>query len=161
MIYIILGCVVLFDIIVLVHFRNKVVSKKEYIERSKSQVRILKAKYLQVLRKIGASQRESNASQGNAYANANKGGKGVFIGGAIGSIGSNFEEVGELVVSLANELQVAQQNLNDLVREYNQYITAFPRVILALLLRYKREDYVDSDNLAASTKLSGFDEEDI
>ena len=34
----------------LMQFRNKVVNQKEDIEKAKSRVRILKAKYLQVLR---------------------------------------------------------------------------------------------------------------
>ena len=161
-IYLILGFVVVILIAFrLGRFRNKVISAKENIENAKSRVRILKAKYLQVLRKVGATQKESNASQGEAYSIANENGSGSFIGGVIGSIDSSFEEVGKLVVSLANELQTAQQNLNDLVNKYNLYITAFPRVILTKIFRYKKENYVDSDNLAASTRLSGFDEMDI
>ena len=145
----------------LARFRNKVVRQKEGIENAKSRVRILKAKYLQVLRKVGTTQKVSNDAQGEAYSVANGNGSGSFIGGAFGSLDSNFEEAGKLVVSLANEYQAAQQALNELVNQYNIYITAFPRVILAKLFRYKREVYVDSDNLDASTKLSGFDEEDI
>lgn len=145
----------------LINFRNTAVRQRECIETAKSRVRILKAKYLQVLRKVGTTQKESNDAQGGAYFTANKNGGGKFIGGAIGSVDSNFEEVGKLVVSLANEYQSAQQNLNELVNRYNVYITTFPRVILTKIFGFKKEEYVDSGNLSESTKLSGFDEHDI
>ena len=157
-VYVVIGLLLL---IALIRFRNKVVNMKENISGAKSQVRILKAKYLQVLRKGGTSQRESNASQGEAYERANWNGSRILIGGAIGAIDTDFEEVGDLVVSLASELQEAQQKLNDLVGNYNRYIIAFPRIIFTMILRYKKENYVDSENLAASTKLTGFDDEDI
>ncbi len=79
----------------------------------------------------------------------------------MGGINSNFEEAGSLVVSLANEYQSAQKNLNELVNKYNVYISSFPRVILAKTFKYKKANYVDAANLTASTKLSGFDEKDI
>ena len=145
----------------LMRFRNKVVNQKEGIEKAKSRVRILKAKYLQVLRKVGTTQKDANDAQGGAYYTANRNGGGRFIGGAIGSVDSNFEEVGKLVVSLANEYQSAQQSLNELVNRYNVYITAFPRVILTRIFGFKKEEYIDSENLNESTRLSGFDEDDI
>lgn len=148
-------------IFLLVWFRNKVIEQKENIEKAKSRVRISKAKYLQVLRKVGATQEVANKAQGGAYYAANRGGSGRFIGGAFGGINSNFEEVGKLVVSLASEYQFAQQNLNELINDYNLYITSFPRLILAKIFGYKKENYVDSGNLAASTKLQGFDDKDI
>lgn len=73
----------------LMKFRNKVVNQKEDIEKAKSRVRILKAKYLQVLRKVGTTQKDSNDAQGGAYYTANKNGGGRFIGGAIGAVDSN------------------------------------------------------------------------
>lgn len=135
-------------------------SKGKYRKSEKSR-KNLKAKYLQVLRKVGTTQKDSNDAQGGAYYAANRNGGGRFIGGAIGAVDSNFEEVGKLVVSLANEYQSAQQSLNELVNRYNVYITAFPRIILTKIFGYKKENYVDSGNLAASTKLSGFDDKDI
>ena len=58
----------------LTRFRNKVVNQKEDIEKAKSRVRILKAKYLQVLRKVGTTQKDSNDAQGGAYYTANRNG---------------------------------------------------------------------------------------
>lgn len=145
----------------LIHFRNSIVKKKENIDKAKSKVRISKAKYLQVLRKVGTTQRESNDAHGSAYRTANTNGGGRFIGGAIGSIESGFSDAEDLVLSLANEYQSAQQYLNKLVNEYNLYISAFPRVIFAKMFGCKKQEYVDSGNLEASTRLSGFDETDI
>ena len=148
-------------LVAVINFKNTVLKKKEDIDKAKSRVRILKAKYLQVLRKVGATQKDSNEAQGEAYYTANRNGGGRFIGGAFGAVDSNFEEVGNLVVSLADEYESAQQSLNNLVNQYNIYISAFPRVILTKMFRYKKENYVDSGNLASSTKLSGFDDKDI
>lgn len=142
-------------------FRNRVVRQKESIENAKSRVRILKAKYLQVLRKVGTTQKESNEAQGGAYYMANRNGGVRLIGGAMGAVDSKFEEVGKLVVTLANEYQSAQQTLNELVNRYNVYLTVFPRIILTKMFGFKKENYVDSGNLSASTKLSGFDDKDI
>lgn len=147
--------------ICILRFLNNVVHKQEDIDEAKSHVRISKAKYLQVLRKVGTTQRESNDAQGSGYYIANRNGGGRLIGGAIGPIDSNFEGAGNLVVSLANEYQSAQQRLNQLVNAYNIYVGTFPRIILAKIFRVKPEDYVDSGNLDASTKLSGFDDDDI
>lgn len=161
LILILLLGLIVFVVCLVVNFRNSVVNRKENIEQAKSRIRILKAKYLQVLRKVGTTQKDSNDAQGGAYYTANKNGGGRFIGGAIGAVDSNFEEVGKLVVSLANEYQSAQQNLNNLVNKYNVYITAFPRIILTKIFGFKKEEYIDSENLDESTRLSGFDEDDI
>lgn len=64
-------------------------------------------------------------------------------------------------MTLADDYQAAQQSLNELVNDYNVYITTFPRVIFAKLFRYQKEKYVDSANLDASTELRGFDDNDI
>ena len=142
-------------------FRNKVIRLRESIKNAMSMVRIAKAKYLQVLRKVDTTQRGATNAQGDAYRNANHASNGRLIGGAIGGINSNFEEAGILVVSLANEYQSAQKNLNELVNKYNVYISSFPRVILSKAFKYKKANYVDAANLMASTRLSGFDEKDI
>ena len=160
--YLLLFLIILIIIIIcIICFRNSVVQRKEDIENAKSEVRILKAKYLQVLRKTGKTQLDSNIAQGYAYQMANENGGGEFIGGAIGPIRSNFKGSSKLVQSLADEYQRAQQRLNYEVKSYNIYITAFPRVILSKMFGYKKENYVDNDNLDASTKLNGFDENDI
>ncbi len=142
-------------------FRNKVIRLRESIKNAMSMVRIAKAKYLQVLRKVDTAQRGATNAQGDAYRNANHTSNGRLIGGAIGGINSNFEEAGSLVVSLANEYHSAQKNLNELVKKYNVYISSFPRVILLKAFKYKKANYVDAANLMASTKLSGFDEKDV
>ena len=83
------------------------------------------------------------------------------MGGAIGPIDSSFEKAGNLVVSFVNECQSAQQRLNNLVNAYNVCVGTFPRIILAKIFRLKLEDYVDSENLGASTRLSGLDDDDL
>lgn len=62
---------------------------------------------------------------------------------------------------MANAYQEAQLKLNGLVNDYNQYINEFPNVLLKLIFRFKNAKYIDSQNLDSSTKLSGFDDNDI
>lgn len=145
----------------LIRFRNDITRQKENIEKAKSRIRILKAKYQQVLRKVGTTQKNANDAQGGAYYTANKNGAGRLIGGALGAINSNFEEVSDLVESLAGEYQSAQQNYNELVNRYNVNITAFPDILFAKIFGYRKEKYIDFGNLTASTKLIGFDEDDV
>ena len=157
---IVIASMIAFSIALMIYY-NHITRMKEKIKTQKSKIRILKAKYLQVLRKVGTTQATSNASHGNAYASANRNGAGVLIGGAIGSITSNFEEASDLVVQLAEEYADAQQELNRLVEAYNAMIAVFPKIILAKILRLKKEEYVDAENIEESTKLQGFDETDI
>lgn len=57
-------------------FRNKVIRLRESIKNVMSMVRIAKAKYLQVLRKVDTAQRGTINAQGDAYRNANHTGNG-------------------------------------------------------------------------------------
>ncbi len=52
-------------------FRNKVIRLRESIKNAMSMVRIAKAKYLQVLRKVDTAQRGATNAQGDAYRSAN------------------------------------------------------------------------------------------
>lgn len=153
--------VVVVFVVLPIKFCNTVLRKKEEIEKAKSRVRIAKAKYLQVLRKMGTTQQEAYDAHGGAYNKANSGRAGYFISGAIGNIESEFDKTQQVVLTLADDYQAAQQSLNELVNDYNVYITTFPRVIFAKLFRYQKEKYVDSANLDASTELRGFDDNDI
>lgn len=143
-----------------IKFRNNAIKQKEEIESLKSKVRVVKAKYLNVLKNAINTQNEANNSQGNAYGVANLGGSGRFIGGASGSI-NNFGNATDLVTSLANEYQYAQDSLNYAINKYNIYITCFPYNILANIFKFAKEGYIDSDNLNLSTSLNGFDENEI
>jgi len=146
----------------IIGFRNMVIRKRENIRDAQSNVRIAKAKYLQVLRKTGTATIDADSSQGNAYKVANssyQGGR--LIGGATGKISSHFTLAGNLVLSLADAYQNSQLELNKLVNDYNQYINEFPNVILKTIFRFKNAKYIDSQNLDSSTKLAGFDDNDI
>ena len=146
----------------LITYRNKVVKIKEEIENAKSKIRIIKAKYLQVLRKTTETQKISLKTQSEAYNGAvNNTHQGQMIGGAFGKINDNFDDSSSLVVNLAEEYSSAQVKLNALIKEYNVMITVFPKSIFARILKYKKEEYVDSDNLEKSKTLQGFDDKDI
>lgn len=161
--YVIIGVIVvllLAFLVCLIKFSNNVKYQKEQIKNSKSDVRIAKAKYLQVLRKVIQTQDDATDSQGRAYRKANGSNIG-FINGAIGGIDSNFYESSELVADLADQLQDCQRTLNRNINLYNTYISTFPCSFLNLFLRYKKEEYVDSENLEESTKINGMGNEDI
>ena len=141
-------------------FKNNVTLKKENIDSLKSDVRVVKAKYLNVLGKTIDTHESVNSSQGSAYREANSNGAGTFIGGARGSI-DNFDRASQIVYNLANEYQRAQGSLNYAIKQYNTYISLFPNSILTHMFHYEKEEYIDSENLNLSTDLNGFNENDL
>ena len=147
-------------LVYLIKFRNSCVYQLERIESQKSNIRILKAKYLNVLSKTLDTNNSVNKSLGAAYGVANASGAGRFIGGARGEI-DNFEDSTNIVYKLANEFHQAQNALNNSVNTYNNYISKFPSNLLAKMLKFTKEEYIDSENLELSMSLSGFDEEDL
>ena len=143
-----------------IKFRNSCVLKLEDIESLKSNIRVIEAKYLNVLKKSLNTSESVNKSLGSAYGVANTSGCGRFIGGASGSIDS-FGDSTNLVFKLANEYQRAQDLLNSAIKKYNSSISTFPSNIIAKMFKFKKQEYIDSAKLNLSMSLKGFDEDDL
>ena len=142
--------VIVIQIIPLLRFRNHVLRIKERINEAKSKIRIVKAKYLQVIRKTSTVNQDATTVMANAY---KKGGKGSQISGAVGSISNNFTNSADIVLALAEEYEERQIALNELITEHNVVIKKFPNIIYAKILRYKIEPHIDFENLNEAYKL--------
>ena len=131
----------------LIAFKNIVTGFQERIKKAKSDVRLAQNKYVKALRN----------TEGALAAGAEIG---VQTGVLMGDVGaaSKYDTNTELVCSLANAYERAQNTLNETISNYNKYISIFPNLIYAKILRYKREAYIDEQNLDKTMMLNGIDE---
>ena len=147
--------------IFLIRYKNKIVAIKEDINLAKSSIRIAKAKYVQVMNKTLTMHDKASSVEGE-YMESVTAGNGIksVLGNL--SMNPNYKDSMELIRRLADEYQKAQDRLNNLVNRYNREISLFPKTIFAKLLRYKKEEYIDNENLQLSSNLSdNIDEEDL
>lgn len=131
----------------LIAFKNKGTAYQEKIKKAKSDVRLAQNKYVKALR-------NTEGALGVGAENVAQTG---MVMGDIGSA-SKYDTNTELVCSLANAYERAQNILNDIISQYNNYISIFPNLIYAKVLRYKREAYIDEQNLDKTMMLNGIDE---
>ena len=145
-----LALVIVF-IVTLFKYKNKVLDIKDEMQRAKSKIRIVKAKYVQVMNKTQAMHGKASGTEGEFYEKA-YGGNGISI--FEGRMNQNYKDSIGLIEKLAGEYQQAQDFLNEIVRVYNHEISMFPKSIYAAILGFKKENYIDSDNLELSSNLS-------
>ena len=131
---------------VLIKFKNRVLSHHEEIKKAKSRVRVAQNKYVKALHNTSEALRQ----------NANNPGAGRLVGdmGSASKYGTNAG----MVADLAAAYERAQNELNNIISQYNKYIGEFPRSVLAAILKYKPENYIDEENLEQSVMLSGIDQ---
>lgn len=142
-------CIVIIFAVVLIKFRNRVFEYQEKIKQAKSRVRVKQNSYLKQMNNAVSMQHKSGSAMGNSTG-------GMFYGN-IGS--AQAYQIGvDLVNCLATSYEKAQYDLNDLVSEYNRYIGKFPNLILTMILKYEKEEYIDEVNLTDSTKIIGIDQ---
>lgn len=160
MVFIILVVIaILAFLITFLKYKNKVMILKDRIDQSKSKVRVLKAKYLQVLKKVENMQKNSLNSQSEAYKNAVVEGVGVAVGGAVGKIDDSLQSSSIIIEQLANDYAEAQNELNRFINLYNKEILVFPKSIYASILGYKREQYIDEENIDKSMVIKEFEDD--
>ena len=150
------GCAVLalaiFFLVVLIKFRNKAVDYQERIKNAKSRVRVEANSYTKQMKNSVNVQKQTGAMGSGGMGNG-----GGFLYGNM----ANAQMYGmgtSLVQDLGSSYEKAQYALNELISEYNRFIGKFPNLILAAILRYKKEEYIDESHLEASTKISGVNE---
>lgn len=134
-------------LIVLIKFRNKVLEMKENIKKHKSQVRVAQNKYVKSLQNTAFALGQDKTSEDG----------GGFMYGDMGSA-SKYNTNSSLVSDLAASYEEAQTLLNELISQYNSYICKFPNLILASILKYEKEDYIDEENLDMSTSIGKLDQ---
>lgn len=131
----------------LLGFRNQAVTYQEKIKHAKSQVRLAQNKYFKQMQNTEAALGDKN-------------GQSKDVGVAYGDMGSasKYSTNTSMITTLANAYESAQNSLNDIVSQYNNFITGFPNVVYARILKYERELYIDEDNLDKTMTLEGIDE---
>lgn len=135
-------------LISLIAFKNRVFVFHEDIKRAKSRVRVTQNKYVKAIRNTNEALK----------LNANNPGAGHFWNGDMGSA-VKYDSNIDFVSQLAEEYERAQNALNNLVNEYNNYIGTFPNSVLASIFKYTPESYIDEDNFEQSISLAGIDNE--
>lgn len=131
-------------LIALLILRNKLLESKEEISKQKSAVKIAKHKYLTSLDKIN----QADIAQNQA-----------FIGTRNDSGYTNSYAVSASTVEkLANNLEKAQLELNNLIGEYNKKLKTFPFLLAAILFKFKAERFIDQESLDGSLDLNNYDD---
>lgn len=126
----------------LLGYRNKAHAFQEKIREAKSKVRVAKSKYVKVM---------DNSTRTNQSATVEGSG---FVNGASGGISGTYVTSVAMVERLESEYEKAQLYLNKLIGEWNTFIDKFPNMIYSSILKLKKENYIDEDNLNMSTTLS-------
>lgn len=67
---------------------------------------------------------------------------------------SSYNETVNQAFALNKDISATQELLNGNIRIYNDAISAFPAVLVALLLGYKKEKFIDEENIEENKKLS-------
>ena len=149
-----IGCIlivaVILFLVVLIKFRNKVFDYKEKIKQAKSRVRVEANTYSRQMKNSVNMQREASGLGMNSMKT------GIFYG----NLGAAYmyKTGTSMINDLANSYEKAQYALNELISEYNRFVGKFPNLILAAILKYKKEAYIDEMHLDVSTELSGIDQ---
>ena len=140
----------------LIFVKNIITQYKNLIAESKSNVRIRKGKYVQVMELTNKMNSTTSDVEGEFYLKSTAGvGTNSFINLAgTPRMQENYQTSIELVLSLAESYEEAQSELNSLIKEYNTYISSFPTCIYARCLLAKKEQFVDNQNLQKSTLIS-------
>ena len=140
-------------VILMFKFKGKALIYREELKRAKSLVRIEQNRYLKTMKNTVANQKNVAAD------NSGDGRVGIF-NGDLGS--AQIYGVGsDMIENLALAYRNAQDKLNQVIKEYNIYISKFPNFIFAAILRYKKEHYIDEGNLDITTELSDLDTDSI
>ena len=141
--FIVIACAVVFLAIaiaiaaLLLSYRNKVMIYKEEIRKAKSRLSSRESSYSRQMR-------DSQYNQHGVVGDRTR-----FNGMGVGSFSDGFGaahmySTGVSMLGKLNESSLtAKDELNELISEYNYYISKFPNLILSAILKYKKEDYVN------------------
>lgn len=139
-----------------VHFfnvRNNLIRLQEKVKKCKSDLRVAKSRYLQVLSLIKKTNKDVNreASLDDKYFSS-------IIGQPMQY--KNLAISAATVTSLAKNYEDAQRDLNNAVNYFNVYRRKIHVLYVALILGYKKEKYIDEDKLEL-INTQGYDENEI
>ena len=131
-------------------FRNNVIDYQERIKEAKSRVRVEKSTMGRTSRAIQEEKPHQDSMFGGLYGvRINTTG---YLQGDMGKA-SIYNKKTDTVTALSQSVEKSQSELNKLISNYNRYISMFPNVIMAVILKCKREEYIGEDNLKKSIEL--------
>lgn len=134
----------------LVVFRNNVIEYQEKIKEAKSRVRVEKSTMGRTSRAVQEERSAPFSVKSGVFgANVNTVG---FLQGDMGKA-SIYGKKTDTLTSLSQSVERSQYDLNKLILDYNRYIRKFPNMIVAALLRCKKEEYIDEGNLKKGLEL--------
>ncbi len=143
---------------------------KEYsaeIAMHMSEVNTAKAKYLKIQKKAIGLAGKATKNEGDIYMNIkNAGGK--ISSETLLSLGTMYPELKDKFATAANlsekmidSYRNEQTALNNIITQYNKYVSIFPNNIAAFILGYRTMDLIGQDKLQEATKLEMEDEMDF
>ena len=134
-------------------FKGKAVGYQERLKKAKSLVRIEQNRYLKTVKNAAANQNDV----------ANHGESCGSVGYMNGDIGSAYKygTGSNMISTLASAYRNAQEQLNEVIMDYNVFIGKFPNKIFAAMCGLSKEEYIDEENLDSTTTLSELDIDSI
>ena len=133
--------------------RNNLVRLQEKVKKCKSDLRVAKSRYLQVLSLTKKTNKDVNreASLGDDFYSS-------IIGQPMQH--KSLAISAATVNTLAMNYESAQRALNNAINYYNVYRRKIHVLFVALFLGYKKEKYIDEDKLEL-INTQGYDEDEI
>ena len=148
-----ISIVVLLFFIYFIKTRNTLFNKREKVRKFKSNLRVAKSRYLQVLIQIKKTNKDVNreANLDDKYYSSIFGQPMQYQNLAISASSVNL---------LAKNYESAQRDLNNAINYYNSYRGKLSVFWVASILGYKKEKYIDEDKLDL-INTQGYEEEEI
>ena len=134
---------------------RNVAIKYEEINKLKSNVRLVKAKYVQSFKKSNDKLEKYKDYDGHSTQNS----KSFTFSSTYLNLNDGHSQSERYVDQLATQLFSAQKILNDKIESYNAYLSN--HAIFTSLKKIKKLDYIDSENLEKSLILTDIDSFDI
>lgn len=133
-------------------FKKTVAIKKEELTKLKSNIRLVKAKYVQSFRK---SDEKLDSYKNYDYLSGSNS-KSFTLSSTYLNLNQSHSQSEQYIDRLATHLFSEQKNLNEKISEFNSYIARHS--LYASILKIDKIDYIDSENLEKSMELSEIDD---
>lgn len=152
--------IILFVFIVgLLKFRSNIILQEEEIEKLKSNIRLIKAKYVQTIKKGTKEVKEFSRNDARIMNNTSTTFAGFVRGQGVSlDVNESHAQAIGMIEKLAQQYITIQQKLNEAIEKYNVYISKTINLIYTGIFKRKKMKYIDQDNLKKSLELSEIDD---
>lgn len=151
--------IVLFIFIVgLLKFRSNIILQEEEIEKLKSNIRLIKAKYVQTIKKGTKEVKEFSRNDARIMNNVASTFTGFVKGQGVSlDVNESHAQAIGMIEKLSHQYITIQQKLNESIEKYNVYISKTINLIYTAIFKRKKMKYIDQDNLDKSLELADID----